>query len=935
MSIDIGSIKHFKPLLNTSNLPREEPYRYDGFKTESKILPKGHKKREDARAFPEAVQWDRDQPVKLHDGITIYCDIFRPADLVDEKLPAILNWSPYGKNGSGALNLHVIPFQACRPQSTRSDYESFEGLDPAEWCKRGYAIINADPRGCYDSEGDIRNMGTHEGQDGADLVEWIGSQQWCNGYVGLAGNSWLAIAQWWIAAEQPKHLAAIAPWEGASDLYREVICLGGVPHIDFHEILNSIFISNGTVEDQSAMIREHPLYNEYWEDKRAQFDKILVPMYITASYSTGLHTMGSIRAFTEAKSSKKWLRIHPTQEWYDLYAPENIDDLDKFFSKYLKKTNNDWELTAKVRLSILKFNGEPVFNQKEENYPIPNTEYKRFYLDNDTSTMIPSSHTKYSALTYNAESIDIKDELMWKLVFDGKTRLVGFSKAVLYVSTKSHNELDIYVQLRKFDASGKIIDHINFPKEALRACGMKDESEILNTNIFKYRGPKGALRVSHHITKIEDGGDDISPKYKHDRSKPLIPGEIIMVEIPFWPIGIDFEAGEGVALVLAGHELPYPEFPQMKPSTQNKGFATIHAGDHYPILKAAAEVVPTKTNKTSDKLIKSRKENGRYTNSFNPKFKFPSPALAIKWKMSTGVNTQLAYSKKELDKFLPIIRHNNSEELFRTTSGIRFIWIGHATCYIQMNNFRFLLDPIFSKRCGITSLIGPKRFRPPALTVNDLPENLDAILISHNHFDHLDFRSVLDLNKRYGARLTWFCGLGLRKWFLKMGIRNVIELDWWQKYHFAKKEINIAFCPAQHWSRRTAFDMNRSLWGGYAIWNTQHKFYYAGDTGYTHNISIFQQIGKQYGPFDLSAIPIGAYEPRWMMEAQHVSPDEAVRIHIDVKSKQSIGVHWGTFALANEYFMEPPFKLSQAVKNNLLNSSSFIVLKHGEVFAIS
>ncbi|CAF0775449.1 unnamed protein product [Adineta steineri] len=378
----------------------------------------------------------------------------------------------------------------------------------------------------------------------------------------------------------------------------------------------------------------------------------------------------------------------------------------------------------------------------------------------------------------------------------------------------------------------------------------------------------------------------------------------------------------------------FPYYQNIQPKhflTENvttKYGKSIPAFESKKVLKAAAEVVPTKTNKTSDKLIKSRKENGRYTNSFNPKFKFPSPALAIKWKMSTGVNTQLPYSKKELDKFLPIIRHNNSEELFRTTSGIRFIWIGHATCYIQMNNFRFLLDPIFSKRCGITSLIGPKCFRPPALSVNDLPGNLDAILISHNHFDHLDFRSVLDLNKRYGARLTWFCGLGLRKWFLKMGIRNVIELDWWQKYHFAKKEINIAFCPAQHWSRRTAFDINQSLWGGYAVWNTQHKFYYAGDTGYTHNISIFQQIGKQYGPFDLSAIPIGAYEPRWMMEAQHVSPDEAVQIHMDVQSKQSIGVHWGTFALANEYFMEPPFKLSQAVKNNLLNSSSFIVLKH-------
>jgi N-acyl-phosphatidylethanolamine-hydrolysing phospholipase D len=116
------------------------------------------------------------------------------------------------------------------------------------------------------------------------------------------------------------------------------------------------------------------------------------------------------------------------------------------------------------------------------------------------------------------------------------------------------------------------------------------------------------------------------------------------------------------------------------------------------------------------------------------------------------------------------------------------------------------------------------------------------------------------------------------------------------------------------------------------VWDSTHKFYFAGDTGYTHNISIFRQIGKKYGPFDLSAIPIGAYKPRWIMEGQHVSPDEAVQIHIDVQSNKSIGIHWGTWVLANEYFMEPPEKLSQAVKNNQLDPSSFIVVKHGEIF---
>ena len=133
-------------------------------------------------------------------------------------------------------------------------------------------------------------------------------------------------------------------------------------------------------------------------------------------------------------------------------------------------------------------------------------------------------------------------------------------------------------------------------------------------------------------------------------------------------------------------------------------------------------------------------------------------------------------------------------------------------------------------------------------------------------------------------------------------------------------------------SKRTAFDTNKTLWGGYAVWSKNYRFYFAGDTGYTNNIPIFKQIGQKYGPFDLSAIPIGAYEPRWMMETQHVSPDEAVQIHIDTRSKKSIGIHWGTWALAYEYFLEPKEKLVTVVETNKLNSESFTVVKHGEFF---
>ncbi|CAF0813172.1 unnamed protein product [Adineta steineri] len=345
-----------------------------------------------------------------------------------------------------------------------------------------------------------------------------------------------------------------------------------------------------------------------------------------------------------------------------------------------------------------------------------------------------------------------------------------------------------------------------------------------------------------------------------------------------------------------------------------------------------ANIVQTTDNsKTADGYVKSRIENGCYVNAFNPEFKMPSFPTVLRWMFGAPNNTNLPRNTEELNNALPIIKHQPNE-IVTNSSGLRFIWIGHASCFVQMDDFTFLTDPVFSDRCGITPFIGPKRYRPPALTVDDLPDKLEAVVISHNHFDHLDYPSVVSLNRRYGNKLTWFCGQGLKKWFLDCHIENVVELDWWEEWtHPTKNHIKIAYCPAQHWSRRTAFDLNKSLWGGYAIWNNKYKFYFAGDTGYTHKIPIFEQIGKKYGPFDLSAIPIGAYDPRWMMEGQHVAPDESVQMHVDTQSKKSVGIHWGTWALANENYLEPRSKLIEAVRNKNLDADSFIVLKHGEI----
>ncbi|CAG2177336.1 unnamed protein product, partial [Oppiella nova] len=169
-----------------------------------------------------------------------------------------------------------------------------------------------------------------------------------------------------------------------------------------------------------------------------------------------------------------------------------------------------------------------------------------------------------------------------------------------------------------------------------------------------------------------------------------------------------------------------------------------------------------------------------------------------------------------------------------------------------------------------------------------------------DHYDHLDLGSVQALNTRFGSHLHWFVPSGLKGWMRgAVGVtRNVVELEWWQSARIpSKPDVQFVMTPAQHWTGRGLTDERRVLWGSWAVVGPKHRFFFAGDTAYC---PVFKQIGEMYGPFDLAAIPIGAYEPRWLIESEHVDPEQAVQIHEDIGSKLSVGVHWGTFALAHE-----------------------------------
>ncbi|XP_076447458.1 N-acyl-phosphatidylethanolamine-hydrolyzing phospholipase D-like isoform X2 [Babylonia areolata] len=317
-------------------------------------------------------------------------------------------------------------------------------------------------------------------------------------------------------------------------------------------------------------------------------------------------------------------------------------------------------------------------------------------------------------------------------------------------------------------------------------------------------------------------------------------------------------------------------------------------------------------------------ENGRYKNPWENWYQ-PQFFQFLKMAMTTK-NLSNVPSKEELDKTLPIIKPDLRQFDQSPISGVRVMWIGHATVVAQLDGFTVITDPVFSQR--LVQWVGPKRYRDAPCSVEELPK-LDAVVISHDHRDHLDLPSVVALNRRFGKALRWFVPMGLKRWMRDVGCENVVEMTWWDEHEVeGTGGVRVVCTPCQHWCRRSAFDENKVLWSSWCVLGPKHSFHFSGDTGYC---KAFQQIGRKYGPFTAAAIPIGAYCPRWFMAPQHVDPAEAVDIHMDVKSKNSIGIHWGTFVLTFEHYLEPREKLREEVEKQGLSPSAFVTVDHGTI----
>ena len=274
-----------------------------------------------------------------------------------------------------------------------------------------------------------------------------------------------------------------------------------------------------------------------------------------------------------------------------------------------------------------------------------------------------------------------------------------------------------------------------------------------------------------------------------------------------------------------------------------------------------------------------------------------------------GIIKREMFDQKEIPDNIPsnhvLTQEKTLEQFYANTNPISITWLGHATFLIKLGKEFILTDPFLSKTAGPLG-IGPNRYVPAAMKVADLPE-IHTILISHNHYDHLDTTTLKKIKNKKNT--TVICPLKLSKTFISLGYKKVIELDWYNE----NKNINfdITAIPAYHWSRRLGQKYNSTLWNGYTISYQSKKIYFSGDTAFG---PMFSKIGEKLGPFDLSIISIGAYKPRGMMQASHCTPEEAVEITSMLTSKNILGMHWGTIRLSAEDPWEPPIKFKKAAQ---------------------
>lgn len=535
------------------------------------------------------IQCDYDIAIPMSEGFSLTANVFRSKKRLanGEASPVVMCAHPYDNHLTPALGktplggppqqYRLINQAGGKPEF--STLTSWESPDPGFWVPAGYTLVNVNMPGFANSGGPASIISHHQGSCYREAIAWVGSQSWCDGNVGLCGVSYLAISQYLAAAapspaELPAALKCICPWEGVTDMYRDMACPGGVNDVGFLDFWWHTEVKiplNNSREDLIATegalpfdtLAKHPLFDDYWRAKAVQLHNITVPMLVCGSFSDHeLHTQGTFRAYEQASSARKWVYTHRTGKWLAFYSDEVKTLIKDFMDHFLKGIDNRFATLPPVRLEVRSSRDTVHDVRWETDWPLPRTDYRRLYLHRDAlslSQLETATETSYAA---HSESVS------FDYTFDVDTELSGYMKLKLWVEARPAQTGDVQpddmilcVFVDKLDRDGRRI----------RFHGSVGQSEDTLT--------RGYCRVSRRALD-EAASVAWLPVTLGTREEPLAAGEIVPVEIALRPSSTFFTAGDGLRLTVAPFEIARaPIFK--KDSSLNAGRHVVHVGDRF------------------------------------------------------------------------------------------------------------------------------------------------------------------------------------------------------------------------------------------------------------------------------------------------------------------------------------------------------------------
>jgi uncharacterized protein len=595
----------------------------------------------------DGMRIDWDAPVAMTDGTILRADVFRP--IAEGRYPVIMTLGPYAKG----LEFQDAFAGFWKPLSTKypdavagssNQYLNWETVDPEKWVPDGYVCIRVDSRGAGRSPGYLDIFSPQESRDYYEAIEWAGTQPWSNGKVGLLGISYFAINQWNVAALQPPHLAAICPWEGASDYYREFTHHGGIlsnfvsgwypaqvsavqhgggrgdtnPNTG-KLVAGDIRLPDAELAvnrtDAPADLLAHPFDDEFYQERSPDLAKITVPLLSATNWAHHLHTRGGFEGYAQVSSTQKWLEVHGLEHFAEFYTDYGVALQKRFFGHFLKGEDTGWDAQPPVHLNVRHVDGSFELRPERE-WPIARTEWTKLHLYPDQGTLARQAPSADASAKFAA----LGDGLTFVTEpFTSATEITGPAAARLYVAS-STTDADLFLTLRVLDPDGVDVTFVSGVDPA-GVVGM------------------GWLRASHRVV---DPGRSLPyrPYHLYNNPQPLTPGEVVPLDIELWPTSVVVPAGYRIAVTVQGRDFEFPgegpwtsvfgvpmkghgmfihTVPQDRPAGTFDGVTTIVSGPEQPsylllpFVPQSPAATPATIRRDPTSLTRGGSQEGRDT----------------------------------------------------------------------------------------------------------------------------------------------------------------------------------------------------------------------------------------------------------------------------------------------------------------------------------